>query len=154
MPLVPDRQIAPGLLGDAGHLLALVDRLAHELLGHHVQALLHRGDGHGGVQVQRQGNDDGLDAVAPGVGEQLLVAAVNLHATLRFAFALPAVAGHETRAGGHAVIAVEGAELVVGADVRDRLHLEEMGVQAPMSTLPSSPVPTTPTRTGEPIAFS
>ena len=63
-----------GLLGHAGHLLALVDAVAHELLGQHVQAGLHGGDGRRGVQVQRQGDDHAFEAVGLGVLDQFLVA--------------------------------------------------------------------------------
>ena len=61
MPLVADGEDLAGLLGDLGHLLALADGLGHELLGQHVLAGLHGLDGHRGVQVQRQADDDRLD---------------------------------------------------------------------------------------------
>ena len=61
----------PVCVGHAGHLLALVDAVAHQLLGQHVQAGLHGGDGRRGVQVQRQGDDHRLDAVVLGVRDQL-----------------------------------------------------------------------------------
>ena len=65
VPLVAGGQEQLGLLGHAGHLLALVDAVAHQLLGQHVQAGLHGGHGRRGVQVQRQGDDHRLDAVLP-----------------------------------------------------------------------------------------
>ena len=65
VPLMAGGQQQLGLLGHAGHLLALVDAVAHQLFGHHVQAGLHGGDGRRGVQVQRQGDDHRLDAVLP-----------------------------------------------------------------------------------------
>ena len=83
---MPDGQQQIGLLGHAGHFLALVDAVAHQLFGHHVQAGLHRGDGRGGVQVQRQGDDDRLDAVLFGVFDQFLISPINLDVLAGFVF--------------------------------------------------------------------
>ena len=71
--LVTGGQEQLALLGHPRHLLALVDAVAHQLFGNHVQAGLHGGNGRGGVQVQRQGDDHRLDAVLLGVGDQFLV---------------------------------------------------------------------------------
>ena len=48
VPLVAGDQVQARLLGHPGHLLALVDRVAHELFGQHVQARLHGGHGRRG----------------------------------------------------------------------------------------------------------
>ena len=61
VPLVADGQQPVRLAGDLAHLLALGDRVRHQLLGEDVLALLHRLDGDRGVQPQRQGDDDHLD---------------------------------------------------------------------------------------------
>ena len=65
VPLVAGGQDQAGLLGHAGHVLALVDAVGHELFGDHVQAGLHGGDGRRGVQVQRQGDDHALRCRRP-----------------------------------------------------------------------------------------
>ena len=70
VPLVADRQEPVRLAGDAAHLLALADRVGHQLLAEDVLARLHRLDGDRRVQPERQGDDDHLDV---GVGEHLLV---------------------------------------------------------------------------------
>ncbi len=90
MALVAGGQQAIGLLGRQGHLLALVDGVAHELLGDDVQPGLHGGDGHRGVQVQRQGDDHRFQLVVLGVLDQLLVVAVDLDFLAGGVFGLPA----------------------------------------------------------------
>ena len=139
MPLVADRQVEFLRVGHAGHFLALADRLGHELLGDHVQPLLHGRDGDGGVQVQRRGDDDRLDAVLLGVFQQLLVGPVDLHVLLGFRLGLPAIDRHQPGADRQQrrlvvlvrPIAVKGAELVEGADVGNGLDLDEFGIQGP-----------------------
>ena len=112
--------------GHAGHFLALVDAVAHQLLGQHVQAGLHGGDGRRGVQVQRQGDDHRLDAVVLGVVDQFLVGAVDLDVLAGFVLGLPAVdlpsgRGRALWAVVAVVVAVERPPDVVRADVGDRL---------------------------------
>ncbi len=75
VPLVADGQQAVGLAGDLAHLLALGDRVRHQLLGEDVLAGLHRLDRHRRVQPQRQGDDDHLDV---GIRVHLLLAGVLL----------------------------------------------------------------------------
>ncbi len=138
--LVPGGQEEIGLRRDAGHFLALVDAVGHQLLGHHVQTGLHRGDGRRGVQKQRQGDDYRLDAVFFGVGDQLLVAAVNLDVLLRLGLGFPGVDAHQARAGlvgvGAVVIAVERPPHVVRADIGNRLHGDELRIDGPQQHAP------------------
>ena len=127
VPLVAGGQVPPGLLGNAGHLLALVDAVAHELLGDDVQPGPHGGHRHDAVQVQGRGDDHPFQAVGLGVGDQLAVVGVDLDVPARFVLGLPAVLGQQPRADleqfGLGVVAVEGAVLVVGTDVGDRRTL-------------------------------
>ena len=87
-------------LRDAGHLLALVDAVAHQLFGQHVLAGLHGLDGHRRVQVQGQRDDHGLDV---GVLEQIvIILVVNLDVLAGFVLALPAILGHQAAADAQA----------------------------------------------------
>jgi len=129
VPLVADGEDLAGLLGGAGHLLALADGLRHELLGEHVLAGLHRLDGHRGVQVQRQADDHGLDVR---VLDQLLVVGVDLDLLAGLLFGRPAVDPQQSGADLELLlavpVAVEGPVHVVRPDVGDGHHLEEVGV--------------------------
>ena len=133
MPLVAGGQDQPGLLGHAGHVLALMGAVGHELLRNHVQAGPHGGDGRGGVQVQGQGDDDAFQAVALGLLNQFLVAArlvvVDIHVPAGLVFGLPAVFGHQAGPGREGrlarMVAVEGPPDVVRADVGNRADLDE-----------------------------
>ena len=99
VPLVAGGQQEIGLLGHAGHFLALVDAVGHQLLGHHVQAGLHGGDGRRGMQVERQGDNHRLDAVVFGLRDQFMIRPIDLDVLLRLGFALPAVDAHQAGAG-------------------------------------------------------
>ena len=138
MPLVSGGQDLARLAGHAAHLLALMDAVAHELLGEHVLAGPHRLDGRFGMEVEGQGDDHRLDVL---VGEQFLVAAVDLHLPAGFVLRGPLVLGHEAgasrRGAGARRIAMEGAEHVVGADIGDRDDVEIVGV---MSTEQHAPL--------------
>ena len=99
MTLLAGGQQQVGLVGHAGHLLALADAVGHQRFGHHVQAGFHGGDGRRGVQMERQGDDHRLDAVGLRVSDQLLVGAVDLDVLLRFRVAFPTVNAHQARPG-------------------------------------------------------
>ncbi len=139
MPLVAGGQEELGLLGHPGHLLALVDRMAHELFGHHVQAGLHRRDGRRSVQEQRQGDNHRLDPVLLGMLDQLLVRAVDFDFLAGFRFT-PAVDLRQARprlASLTAVmVAVEGPPHVVRPDVGDRLNGDVFRVDRPQQHAP------------------
>ena len=110
------------------HLLALVDRVPHQLLGEDMLPRPHRLDGGDGVEVERQRDHDRFDV---GIGKKILIGPVNLDVLLRLVLGLPLVLRHQPRPGGVGArardVAVEGAEDVVGADVGDRDHLEVVG---------------------------
>ena len=140
VPLMAGGQEEIGLGRHAGHLLALVDAVAHQLLGHHVQAGLHGGNCGGGVQMERQGDNHRLDAVLFRMGEQFLIGGVNLDVLFRFRVALPTVDAHQAGAGlvglGAVVVAVECPPDVVGADVGDGLDGDELRIDGPQQHAP------------------
>ncbi len=136
MALVADGQNQAGQVGGAGHVLALVDAMAHQLFRQHVQPDLHRGKGRRSVQVQGQGDNHRLDAVAFGVFQQFLVPAVlsliDLHVPPGFLFGLPVILRHQARPRGQRrlafVIAVESPPNVVRTDVGDCFDFDELGI--------------------------
>ena len=129
VPLVARGQDLVVLLGKAGHLLALVNAVPHQLLGEHVLAGRHGLDRHRRVQVQRQRDHHGLHVL---VGQQVVVVlVVDLHVFAGFVFALPVVLRHQPAAcvqrAFAGVIAVESAMDVVRADIRDGHDLDVAG---------------------------
>ena len=119
-------------LGDPGHFLALVDAVGHELFGQHVQAGLHGGDGRFGVQVQRQGDDHAFQAVVLGVFDQFLIGVVDLDvpraSSSVFQPYLAISPGRSFKAFVAVMIAVKRPPDVVRADVGDRFHFDEFGI--------------------------
>ncbi len=75
VPLVADGQDALRLVGGLDHFLALGHVPGHQLLAQDVLAGAQGVDGDRGMQVQRQGDDHGLNVR---VGQQLLVVLVDL----------------------------------------------------------------------------
>src|SRR5258707_8668821 len=118
--LVADGQDAIGLIGDLDHLLALADIPGHQLFAQDVLAGLHAIDGDGGMQVQRQGDNDGFDIF---VLEQFLVVFVQLDVLARV-FAVDAVEA----LAWPGQLALEDALLVGGANVGIGDDFEVLGV--------------------------
>ncbi len=132
VPLVAGGQDQARLLGHPGHILAFVYAVGHQLFGDDRQAGLQGGDGRRGVQVQWQGEDHAFELVGLCVGQQFVVAGVDLDVLSRFVFGLPAVLGHQAgpRSGRRLarMIAVERPPHAEGADVGDRLDPDEIGI--------------------------
>jgi hypothetical protein len=129
VPLMSRGQDLAQLLGEAGHLLAFVNAVAHQFFGQHVLAGFHGFDGHRSVQVQRQRDHDALDLR---VLEQIvIVLVVDFDVLAGFVLGLPAIFFHQATADLEGVfagmIAVEGAVDVVGPDIGDRDHLDVAG---------------------------
>lgn len=122
--LVPDRKVFLRFVRDADHLLALGDRVTHELFGQDVAAFFHGEDRRGRVQVQGQTDDDAFDPELVDFSEQVAVVFEDLDVLTRLRFRSPAVFLHEAGpdgGGGRAVaVAVERAVLVVRANIGDR----------------------------------
>ena len=71
--LLPDGQAKPLFLGQAGHHLGVCDRQGHGRFGENVQTGLHGRHCRRRVQVRRQGDNHGLQAVGLGGGQQFFV---------------------------------------------------------------------------------
>jgi len=133
MALVSRGEIETQLFGNARHDLALRDAVRHQLLGQHVLAGLHRINRGGGMQEQRQRDDDGFDIR---VGKQVVIVLVNFDVLSRFVFRAPAVLGHQASANavrvirvGTAPVAVQAAMDVVRANIGDRDDLDVVRIQ-------------------------
>ena len=95
MALVAGGQQLFSLCRNAGHVLALVYAMGHQLFGEHVLAGLEGLDGHLVVQVQWQGDDHPFDVL---VGQQFFVVVVNLDVLASFVLGLPTVLLHQAHA--------------------------------------------------------
>ena len=101
MALMAGGQNLLGLLRDAGHVLALVDAVGHQLLGQHVLAGLHGLDRHDVVQVQRQRDDHALDVLV--VEQFVIVLLIDRDVLAGLIFAAPAVFLDQSAANGQRV---------------------------------------------------
>ena len=92
--LVADREVFAELLRGARHFFTLDDRVAHQLFAEDVQAEAHRLNRRFRMQVERQTDDDRLDAEFLRVFEEFFVRAVNFDVFAGFVFGFPTVFFH------------------------------------------------------------
>ena len=122
--LVANREVLFAFVRNANHFFAVRDAVAHQFFGQDVAARAHRFDRGRSVQVQRQTDDNAFEAEFFRVFQEVVVVVVDLNVLTRFLFGFPTVFFHQARTnrrGARAVaVAVEGAELVVRTNVRDR----------------------------------